>query len=55
MILIGENMNIMSVKYGKAMKEKDAKTIQELAGWKILVGPREAAHIPKYLKQWKPE
>jgi len=31
MILIGENMNIMSVKYGKAMKEKDAKTIQELA------------------------
>ena len=31
MILIGENMNIMSIKYGKAMKEKDAKTIQELA------------------------
>ncbi len=28
---------------------------EELAGWKILVGPREAAHIPKYLKQWKPE
>ena len=31
MILIGENMNIMSIKYGKAMKEKDAKVIQELA------------------------
>jgi 5-methyltetrahydrofolate corrinoid/iron sulfur protein methyltransferase len=31
MLLIGENMNIMSKKYGKAMKEKDAKTIQELA------------------------
>jgi len=31
MHLIGENMNIMSKKYGKAMKEKDAKTIQELA------------------------
>ncbi|HYA02231.1 MAG TPA: dihydropteroate synthase [Syntrophobacteria bacterium] len=31
MILIGENVNIMSKKYGKAMKEKDAKTIQELA------------------------
>ncbi len=31
MILIGENMNIMSIKYGKAMKEKDAKIIQELA------------------------
>ena len=27
---------------------------EELAGWKILVGPREAAHIPKYLKEWKP-
>ena len=31
MILIGENVNIMSKRYGKAMKEKDAKTIQELA------------------------
>ncbi|MFP3869871.1 MAG: dihydropteroate synthase [Syntrophobacteria bacterium] len=31
MILIGENVNIMSRKYGTAMKEKDAKTIQELA------------------------
>ena len=31
MLLIGENMNIMSKKYGKAMKEKDARTIQELA------------------------
>jgi len=31
MLLIGENMNIMSKKYGKAMKEKDAKTVQELA------------------------
>ena len=28
---------------------------EELPGWKILVGPREAAHIPKYLKEWKPE
>ncbi len=28
---------------------------EELADWKILVGPREAAHIPKYLKEWKPE
>jgi 5-methyltetrahydrofolate corrinoid/iron sulfur protein methyltransferase len=31
MFLIGENMNIMSKKYGKAMKEKDARTVQELA------------------------
>ncbi len=28
---------------------------EELDGWTILVGPREAAHIPKYLKEWKPE
>jgi acetyl-CoA decarbonylase/synthase complex subunit gamma len=26
---------------------------EELAGWKIEVGPREGAHIPAYLKQWK--
>jgi len=29
--LIGENLNIMSVKYGKALKERDAKPLQELA------------------------
>jgi acetyl-CoA decarbonylase/synthase complex subunit gamma len=27
---------------------------EELAGWEILVGPREGAHIPGYLKTWKP-
>jgi acetyl-CoA decarbonylase/synthase, CODH/ACS complex subunit gamma len=27
---------------------------EELAGWKIEVGPREAAHIPAFLKNWKP-
>ncbi|MFC1908284.1 acetyl-CoA decarbonylase/synthase complex subunit gamma [Chloroflexota bacterium] len=27
---------------------------EELPGWEILVGPREAAHIPAYLKTWKP-
>jgi acetyl-CoA decarbonylase/synthase complex subunit gamma len=26
---------------------------EELAGWKIEVGPREASHIPAYLKSWK--
>lgn len=31
MKLIGENLNIMSNKYGKALKERDAKTLQELA------------------------
>ncbi len=26
---------------------------EELPGWEIQVGPREAAHIPAYLKSWK--
>jgi acetyl-CoA decarbonylase/synthase complex subunit gamma len=27
---------------------------EELPGWKIVVGPREASHIPAFLKMWKP-
>jgi acetyl-CoA decarbonylase/synthase complex subunit gamma len=27
---------------------------EELAGWEILVGPREGAHITAYLKSWQP-
>lgn len=27
---------------------------EELSGWEILVGPREGAHIPAYLKTWQP-
>ena len=27
---------------------------EELPGWKIVLGPREAAHIPTFLKNWKP-
>jgi len=27
---------------------------EELSGWEIQVGPREGAHIPAYLKAWKP-
>ena len=27
---------------------------EELPNWEILVGPREGAHIPAYLKEWKP-
>ena len=26
---------------------------EELPGWQILVGPRDGAHIPAYLKNWK--
>jgi len=27
---------------------------EELPGWEILVGPRDGAHIPPYLRAWKP-
>ena len=27
---------------------------EELPGWQIMVGPREGAHIPAYLKTWQP-
>ncbi|MBI4180340.1 MAG: acetyl-CoA decarbonylase/synthase complex subunit gamma [Chloroflexi bacterium] len=26
----------------------------ELPGWEIQIGPREGAHLPAYLKEWKP-
>jgi acetyl-CoA decarbonylase/synthase complex subunit gamma len=28
---------------------------EELGDWEVLVGPRESAHIPAYLKEWKVE
>jgi len=28
---------------------------EELPDWHVLIGPREAGHIPAYLKMWKPE
>lgn len=28
---------------------------EELPGWEIMVGPREGAHIPAYLRTWKAE
>jgi acetyl-CoA decarbonylase/synthase complex subunit gamma len=27
---------------------------EELGDWEVLVGPRESAHIPAYLKEWQP-
>jgi len=27
---------------------------EELPGWEILIGPRDGAHIPAYLKKWSP-
>jgi acetyl-CoA decarbonylase/synthase complex subunit gamma len=26
---------------------------EELGDWEVMVGPRESAHIPGYLKEWK--
>jgi acetyl-CoA decarbonylase/synthase complex subunit gamma len=26
---------------------------EELPGWQVIVGPREGAHIPPFLKNWK--
>jgi acetyl-CoA decarbonylase/synthase complex subunit gamma len=28
---------------------------EELPDWKIMIGPREAGHIPAFIKMWKPE
>jgi acetyl-CoA decarbonylase/synthase complex subunit gamma len=28
---------------------------EELGGWKVTVGPREASQIPKFLKAWQPQ
>ncbi|MGD8561750.1 MAG: acetyl-CoA decarbonylase/synthase complex subunit gamma [Desulfarculaceae bacterium] len=28
---------------------------EELPGWNIQIGPREAAHLPKFLKEWAPD
>ncbi len=28
---------------------------EELPDWKIQIGPREASHLPSYLKSWQPE
>ncbi len=28
---------------------------EELPGWKVQIGPREAAHLAKYLKEWAPD
>ncbi|MEF3169483.1 MAG: acetyl-CoA decarbonylase/synthase complex subunit gamma [Deltaproteobacteria bacterium] len=27
---------------------------EELSGWNIQIGPREASHIPAYLREWRP-
>lgn len=46
-----------SIKHRKLIIPGYAATImgdleEELPGWEILIGPREAAHLPAYLKSW---
>ncbi len=63
-----DNIAAMVKKSGIADKVKHRKIIipgyiasesggleEELAGWQVVVGPREGAHIPPFLKNWKPE
>ncbi len=38
---------------GYAAAESDSIE-DELKGWEVLVGPREGAHIPAFLKMWEP-
>jgi acetyl-CoA decarbonylase/synthase complex subunit gamma len=62
----GDIVGIFIKKSGIADKIKHRKLIipgyaamilgdleEELQGWEILIGPREAAHIPAYLKTQK--
>ena len=62
-----DNIAAMVKKSGIADKVKHRKLIipgyiasesgsleEELPGWQVQVGPREGAHIPPFLKNWKP-
>ena len=64
---VAETIAIFVKKCGVAEKVKHKKLVipgyvaqisgeleEELPGWEILIGPREASHIPAYLKMWKP-
>ncbi len=65
---VGDTVGAFIKKSGVADKVKHKKLIipgyaaailgdleEELPGWEITVGPREAAHLPAYLKMWKAE
>jgi acetyl-CoA decarbonylase/synthase complex subunit gamma len=63
---VGDAVGISLKKCGIADKVRHKKVIipgyaaaisgdleEELGDWEVLVGPRESAHIPAYLKEWK--
>ncbi len=62
----GDAVGMAMKKFGIADKIKHKKVVipgyaaaisgeleEELDGWEIMVGPRESAHIPAYLKEWR--
>jgi acetyl-CoA decarbonylase/synthase complex subunit gamma len=63
---VGDAVGIALKKFGIADKVRHKKVVipgyaaaisgdleEELGDWEVLVGPRESAHIPAYLKEWK--
>jgi acetyl-CoA decarbonylase/synthase complex subunit gamma len=63
---VGDAVGIALKKSGIAEKVKHRKVIipgyaaaisgdleEELGDWQVLIGPRESAHIPAYLKEWQ--
>jgi acetyl-CoA decarbonylase/synthase complex subunit gamma len=63
---VGDAVGIALKKCGIADKVEHKKVIipgyaaailgdleEELGDWEVMVGPRESAHIPAYLKEWK--
>jgi acetyl-CoA decarbonylase/synthase complex subunit gamma len=64
---VGDAIGMFMKKSGAVDKVKHNKVIipgyaaaisgdleEELGDWDVLVGPREASHLPGYLKEWKP-
>ncbi len=48
---IDEKINVKQLIIPGAVAMISGELEEELSGWKIIVGPREGAHIPAYLRQ----
>jgi len=51
---IEEKVNHRKLTIPGAVAVLSGELEDELPGWEILVGPREAVDLPAYLKSWKP-